>query len=267
MGSDKKNYLDINKAAWDKRTAVHLESDFYDNESFIEGRNSLNRIELDLLGDIEGKSVLHLQCHFGQDTISLARLGASATGIDISEASITAARELNEQIGKNCDFIRSDVYSLPDQLDRSFDLVFSSYGTIGWLPDIQKWAGVVSHFLKPGGMFVFAEFHPVVWMFSDDFSDVHYKYSSKEPIEETTTGTYGDPGSDISADMVSWNHGLADVIQSLIDHGLRLEVFREYDYSPYDCFQGTEEFEPGKFRIKRLGDKIPMVYALRMRKD
>jgi SAM-dependent methyltransferase len=155
---------------------------------------------------------------------------------------------------------------LPNQLNETFDVVFTSYGTIGWLPDLDKWANVIRHFLKPGGQFIFADFHPSVWMFDDDFKDVSYNYFNDGPIVETQTGTYGDKTADFSTTYVMWNHGIAEIFTALTNAKLRIEIVQEFDYSPYDCFRHTEEFEPGKFRIQHLGNRIPMVLALNARK-
>jgi SAM-dependent methyltransferase len=256
------NYLDINRKSWNNRTETHLKSDFYDLAGFLGGKSSLNEIELSILGDISGKSVLHLQCHFGQDSISLARMGANVIGADLSDKAIEAAKKLALETGADAEFICCDLYSLSDYLDKKFDIVFTSYGTIGWLPDLDKWAAVVAHFLKPAGKFVFAEFHPVVWMFDDDFEKVGYNYFNDGPIVETENGTYADRNAEITNTSVGWNHGMAEVINSLIKNGLQIRSFQEYDYSPYNCFRHTNEFEPGKFRITHLGNKIPMVYSI-----
>ncbi|WP_312076061.1 class I SAM-dependent methyltransferase [Chryseobacterium sp.] len=261
-----KNYLDINKNSWNARVEPHLKSDFYFVDEFLNGRNSLNSIELDLLGDLKGKSILHLQCHFGQDTISLSRLGAEVTGIDLSDKAIDAAKDLAEKCNTITKFICTDVYNLPNVLNEKFDIVFTSYGTIGWLPDLKKWADVVNHFLKPEGEFIMAEFHPVVWMFDDDFDGVVYNYFNEKPIIETSEGTYADSSADIVQDYVSWNHPLSDVLQSLIDKDLILENFREFDYSPYPCFRHVEEFEKGKWRISKFENKLPLVYSLKAKK-
>ena len=258
--SDK--YLEINKQSWNKRTEVHFGSEFYDNKTFIEGRNSLNDIEMPLLSDISGKSVLHLQCHFGQDTISLSRMGAQATGIDLSDNAIQKAKELAKTCGTDTRFVESDVYDLPNRLNEKFDLVYTTYGTIGWLPDMDRWAAVANHFLKPGGRLVFADFHPVVWMFDDDFKEVKYRYFNDTAIEEKEEGTYTNPEAKLNEDYVSWNHGIGEVVSALQRQGLFIKDLNEYDYSPYDCFKGTIEFEPGKFRIEKMGNKIPMVYRL-----
>lgn len=257
------DYLAKNKESWNKRTLLHVDSEFYDNEAFIAGKSSLNSIELDLFGDVSGKKILHLQCHFGQDSISLSRLGADVTGIDLSDQAIKTAQELAEKTGQSTKFVCSDVYDLPNHLDEKFDIVFTSYGTIGWLPDINKWANVVQHFLKPGGQFVIAEFHPVVWMFDDDFTKVQYNYFNDEPIIETEAGTYATPDADVKLENVTWNHGMAEVMMSLINAGLSIEEVHEFNYSPYDCVRHLEEFEQGKFRIKHFGNNIPMVYSIR----
>lgn len=262
--SKEEEYLEVNRKSWNQRTIAHLKSDFYDVPGFLQGRSSLKEIELGLLGDIKGKNVLHLQCHFGQDSISMARLGAKVTGIDLSDLAIESARKLASEsnIESTTEFICCDIYDLPNHLDEKFDIVFSSYGTIGWLPDLDKWAKVISHFLKPGGTFVFVEFHPVVWMFDQDFNKIAYRYFKSEAIVETETSTYSSKDEELTTQNVTWNHSLGEVIGSLIQNGLHIDSFEEFDYSPYDCFNQTEEFEPGKFRISHLGNMIPMVFSL-----
>jgi ubiquinone/menaquinone biosynthesis C-methylase UbiE len=179
------DYIEINKKTWNNKTEVHVTSDFYDNESFLHGKSTLKDIELNLLGDISGKKILHLQCHFGQDTMTFSRMGAQATGVDLSDKAIEKAKEFNAQLGLDAQFICCDLYDLPNHLDEQFDIVFTSYGTIGWLPDLDKWSKVASQFLKPGGRFIMAEFHPVVWMFDNDFKEVFYNYFNVTPIIET----------------------------------------------------------------------------------
>lgn len=261
------NYLEINRNSWNRRTESHIKSDFYDVESFLQGNTSLNSIELELLGDIKEKSILHLQCHFGQDSISLSKMGAEATGIDLSDTAIEYAQKLAAEAGTETRFICSDIYELPKHLGQQFDIVFTSYGTIGWLPDMDKWASIVSTFLKSGGEFIFVEFHPVVWMFDDDFKEVAYNYFNAEAIIETETGSYADPNSNEEHESVSWNHPISEVCNALLGKGLIIESLNECDYSPYNCFRHTLEFEPGKFRIKNLANRIPMVYAIKARKS
>ncbi len=260
------NYLEINRIAWNNKTEIHIASDFYDQTNFLKGKSSLKGIELELLGNIQGKSVLHLQCHFGQDSISLQRMGAQVTAMDFSDKAIDCARKIAIETQADVRFICCNIYELPQHLTETFDIVFTSYGTIGWLPDLDAWASIVSQFMKPQGQFIFVEFHPVVWMFDDDFTAVKYPYRSTEAIHETYTGTYADQGAELTQDYVMWNHGISDVLSPLIRRGLEITSFQEYDYSPYNCFRHTVEFEPGRFRISHLQHNLPMVYALKATK-
>lgn len=256
------NYIEINRNSWNNRTEIHLKSEFYDLDRFLSGKTSLNEIELKLLGDIKGKTILHLQCHFGQDTISLSRMGAEVTGIDLSDKAIESAVQIAQETHSNAKFICCNIYDLPKHLDQQFDIVFTSYGTIGWLPDLDRWAKIISTFLKPNGRFVFVEFHPVVWMFDDNFEKIAYSYFNSGAITETESGTYADKTAEITQSYVMWNHGISEVINSLIKNGLEIKSLDEFDYSPYNCFNKTIEFEKKKFRIEHLSDKIPMVYSI-----
>ncbi|WKK67173.1 class I SAM-dependent methyltransferase [Lutimonas zeaxanthinifaciens] len=257
------NYIQVNKKLWDQKTEFHYESEFYNVEDFIKNENSLNPIEIDLLGNLTGKSLLHLQCHFGQDSISLNKLGAEVTAVDFSSKAIERARELNNKMEAKVRFIESDVYKLPEVLDQKFDIVYTSYGVLGWLPDMKKWAEIVSNFLKPGGILVLVEFHPVVWMFSDDFKKIEFKYSDKDPIIEEYEGTYADRNADMTGKSICWNHGLSIVMDALIQQKLEIKTFEEFSYSPYDCFENTVEVEKGKYMIKGLEGKIPMIYSVK----
>ena len=257
------NYLEINKNSWNKRTEIHITSEFYDVEGFIKGKSSLNEIELAIFPDLKGKKVLHLQCHFGQDSISLSRMGANVTGVDLSDKAIESAIELNKTCNTDAEFICCDIYDLPNHLNEQFDFVFTSYGTIGWLPDLNKWGKVISTFLKPGGQFIFVEFHPVVWMFDDNFDQVGYNYLNTGEIIETASGTYTDLNAPITQEYVCWNHGIAEVLMGLINNGLEINSMEEYDFSPYNCFNETvEEYAPKRHRVKHFENKIPMVYSI-----
>lgn len=261
------DYIAINKELWNAKTGHHVRSDFYRNEEFLAGMSSLNDIELGLLGDVKGKRILHLQCHFGQDSLSLARMGAKVTGIDLSDAAIAKAKEQNDILGLDAEFICSNIYDLPNVLDQQFDIVFTSYGTICWLPDLAAWAAIVGRYVQPGGCFVFADFHPVLWMFDNDFTHVQYSYFNKQTIEETESGTYADYSASINLNSVTWNHDQAEVLQNLLNNNLQLERFAEFDYSPYACFPKVTEVAPRKYQIPGMEGKLPMVYALRMRKS
>jgi len=262
MLGNSENYLELNKSTWNRKAPVHLLSDFYEVDSFLNGVSSLNEIELALLGDVQGKNILHLQCHFGQDTLSLVRIGAVATGLDFSSAAIKIAEELAQKMELKATFICEDVYNTPATFHNQFDIVFTSYGTIGWLPDLDRWAEVISKCLKQGGKLVFVEFHPVVWMFDNDFEGVAYHYFKDEAIVETETGTYADRENDEFYTTISWNHSLGEVFRALLSKGLQIKFFDEYDYSPYNCFSGMKEVSKGKYRIAKFDDKIPLVYSL-----
>ena len=257
-----KNYQSTNRDAWNKRVSAHLASDFYSVEGWKAGKTSLNEIELSLLGDVKGKSILHLQCHFGQDSLSLARMGAKVVGVDLSDEAIKTAQQLNQELGLDAQFVVSDILELIGKIDQKFDMVFTSYGTIGWLPDLNKWAETIAHYLIPNGKLVFAEFHPVVWMFDDDFEKVTFRYFNDEAIVETTTGTYADTDAQFEKTEISWNHGLAEVFHALEANAMILKNFEEYDYSPYNCFTGMKKLDERKFIIEKHGNKLPMVYSL-----
>lgn len=228
----------------------------------MKGRTSLNEIELSLLGPLKDKSILHLQCHFGQDSLSFARMGARVTGIDLSDNAISQAKRINKELALDAEFICCNIYDLPEHLEGQFDIVYASYGTIVWLPDLEKWASIISRYLKPGGQFVFVEFHPVVMLFDHDFEKIAYRYFNSGPIIETETGTYADRNASMSQENVTWNHSLSEVVNSLIKAGLEIRRLDEHDYSPYNCFNRTKKIADRKYRIEHLDDKIPMVYSI-----
>lgn len=257
-------YFDTNRKLWNQKTPIHIESKFYNMKGFLSGETSLKTIELALLGNIKGKSILHLQCHFGQDTLSLARMGAEVTGLDISDIAIDEARKLNNLLGLDAKFVCCDVYSAKKIISEKFDIVFTSYGTIGWLPDMDKWADIVSHFLKPSGQFIFVELHPVVWMYNEYFSAVEFPYFNENPIVEISPGTYAKQDASIAMEEVGWNHPLSEVFTSLLNKGLKINHFQEYNYSPHKCFKRMIEHRPGEFVIAHIGNKIPMTYSLVM---
>ena len=257
------SYFDANRNLWNQRTAVHKDSSFYDAAGFKAGKNVLTPIELSELEDISGKKLLHLQCHFGMDTLNWARLGARVTGIDFSDAAISEAKKLSDEMQLDAGFICCNIYDLKDHLNDQFDIVFTSYGVIGWLPDLDKWAEIIAYYLKPGGVFYIAEFHPVVWMFDDDFKEIRYSYANREIIITETKGTYTDRDAPVTGKEYGWNHSISEVINSLTKHGLQLQSLHEYLYSPYPCFNNVAETEPGKWQVKGLENKIPMVYSVK----
>jgi len=260
---DHQQYFEANREGWNKRTIVHKDSSFYDVAAFKAGKSSLNKIELEELGDVKGKSLLHLQCHFGMDTLSWARKGAIVTGIDLSDEAIKAAKELSNELNIPAKFICCNVYDTLQHIDRQFDIVFTSYGVIGWLPDLDKWAYIISHSLKPGGIFYMVEFHPVVWMMDENFEHIKYYYHNEEVIVEEQSGTYTDRNADIHYKEYSWNHSISEVLNMLIKHGLIIQHFNEFNFSCYNCFNNVVQGEDGYWRVKGLENKIPMMYSVK----
>lgn len=267
------NFIDINRRLWNDKVDYHVASTMYNVPDFLNGEDSLNKIESDLLGNIDGKRILHLQCHFGLDSLSLVRRGAKhVTGVDLSNRAIDKARELAEKINQTAStrFICCNIYDLPDHLssdeEELFDIVFTSYGAVGWLPDMDRWASLISRYLKLNGLFIIAEFHPVLWMFDQSFSLIEESYFNEKAIISEYQGTYADRQAPICNRGVGWNHSFSEVLQALINHGLRIDVFQEFDYSPYDCFLNSVKTEDGFYQIKGLEKKIPMVYAIKATK-
>lgn len=258
----KNQYLDVNKSAWNKKVDVHLQSAFYDVKGFMEGQTSLNDIELTIIGDVSQKSILHLQCHFGQDSMSLSRLGAQVVGVDLSDEAIKAAKYISNSLNLDTKFVCCNVYDLPSHLEETFDLVFTSYGTIAWLPDLDRWASLIARYLKPRGRFVIVDFHPFIWMYDDDLRYIKYNYFNVEPIIENESGTYADKNADLSDPMITWNHSLSEVVNSLIRAGLTIQNLNEYNYSPYNVFKDMEEVGPKKYQISQFSDRIPLVFSI-----
>jgi SAM-dependent methyltransferase len=259
-------YFEANRSLWNQRTAVHKDSAFYDLEGFKKGANVLTPIELNEIGEVYGGSLLHLQCHFGMDTMSFSRMGAKCIGIDLSDDAIKLAREINDELKLDAKFVCCNVYETSEYVKEQFDIVFTSYGTIGWLPDLDPWAKVIVERLKQGGFFYMAEFHPVVWMFDDDFTHIKYYYDNKELIVMEDQPTYTGDENEIRGKEYSWNHSISEVLNALINAGLKIEFFNEHTYSPYSNFKNSVETETGKWHIKGMEGKIPMVYSLRARK-
>ncbi len=261
-------YFKANKELWNNKTNVHIESDFYSNASFLEGRNSLNEIELEYLADIKGKKVLHIQCHFGQDSISLARMGAIVTATDISDAAINAARGFNEACGTNVTFVETDTYSIGEHISDKFDLVFMSYGVTCWLPDINRLAEVVSERLKPGGRVICTEFHPMLFTFDFDTDKISYGYNNVHVYEEDVVGTYAqNEGKALRGKEYFWQHSLEELSMPYIKRGMKMSAFREYYYSPYNIFDSLKEKEKGKFVYGDFPYPIPHIYLFEFVKD
>ena len=256
-----KKHIEANKKAWNKRTPIHIKSNFYNNEEFINGKDSLKSIELNAIGDLKEKSLLHLQCHFGQDSISFARKGAKVTAIDFSDVAIREAKKLAKEINIDVNFIESNVLDL--KLNKQFDIVFSSYGVIGWLPDLNAWAATISTHLKKGGLFLLTEFHPFLELIKDNGHNYFYEAN---PDIEMENGTYTDGGSELVTKTCWWNHSLTNIFSALESNGLKLTYFEEFDYSPF-LLDGMIKKEKGKYVLeKRKINSTPYVFNLKATK-
>ncbi len=256
------DYKALNKLNWNKRTPIHLESKFYNQEEFLKGKSSLKEPELSFLPkSLKKQSLLHLQCHFGQDSLSLAKMGAKVTGVDLSDLSIKTAKELALQMKLDAEFICSDIFDFSNETNKSYDWVFTSYGTVIWLPNLKKWASLIQKALKPGGHFLMVDLHPFVWTFDPNMERIAYDYFNGDLIHDVEEKSYTDGRSKEKIESITWNHGLAEIIQALLDEGLMLKKMEEFDYSPYDCLSNLEEQEPGKFRFNHIKNRIPMLHA------
>ena len=258
-------YRKSNRELWNAWTHINANSEVYDLEAFKRGEQSLHTLELEEVGDVSGKSLLHLQCHFGKDTLSWARLGAEVTGVDFSEEGIKLARSLSEELNIPAKFVLSDIYDLPNTLSGQFDIVFTSYGVLGWLPDMKRWGEIVAHFLKPGGTFYVAEVHPFIWVFDDDASDFNVKYSyfHKEPLRFDVKGSYADPDADYTGVEYGWNHTMSDYINALISAGLQIEFLHEFPYICWRALPFMEEREKGWWYLPEDRAMIPLMFSIK----
>ena len=273
------DYLKANLASWDEAVGLHVDSELYDVEGFRAGRVTLSDLELSELGPLvrEGTTLLHLQCHFGLDTLSWARRGAVVTGIDFSGEVIATARSLAADVGlsRRATFVQSDVEGLPDRLSGQFDVVYTSWGALIWLGDLERWAEVVAHFLKPGGTFYIAEFHPYSFLLADDATPEslrvgypYFQYGRPQRFDEP--GDYADPAATPENTVTfEWNHGFAEIIDPLLRRGLRLDFLHEFPFTipgglPVDYLELCED---GLQRVKGRHDDFPLSFTLKMTKE
>ena len=264
-----------NQELWDEWTGVNAASDFYDLAGFLDGsnRNRLRPYEIEEIGDVTGKDLLHVQCHFGMDTLSWAELGAHATGIDFSAAAIDRARRLSQEVNVPAEFVQSDVYSLPDVLDRDFDVVYTSRGVLGWLPDIARWGEVVARFVRPGGIFYITEIHPITLVFDEepdavDAMRLRYSYwETQEPITLPVQGSYADPDAQVNKEVEhGWNHGLGEIVTALATAGLHIESLREYPFLEWPA-PFLEARDDGTWRLPGdMDGTLPLFYSLKATK-
>jgi 2-polyprenyl-3-methyl-5-hydroxy-6-metoxy-1,4-benzoquinol methylase len=263
--------LDRNRSHWDELAELHPNTEYYDVEGFRDGGSSLDWLELEGVGDVSGQTLLHLQCHFGLDTLSWLREGAAeVVGTDFSATAIETARDLAEQVdlADRATFIESDLYAL----DEEFDVVFTSYGVLNWLPDVEAWADIVAHFLKPGGRFFIAELHPISHVFmdlrvdEDDTVRSDWPYFSDEPLTFDEDGSYADFEANVEHTVTHvWSHSVGEIVTALVDAGLTVNELREHPFVSFEQF-------PGRIRKRADGhweipdEDYPLTFSARAHK-
>lgn len=268
------DYQEVNRASWDERVPAHVASPDYGVTRFIDDPGFLSevvRFDVPLLGDIAGLRGVHLQCHIGTDTVSLARLGASMTGLDFSEPAVAAARALASATGADATFVQAELYAAVDVLGRGgFDLVYTGIGALCWLPSIRRWASVVAALLAPGGRLFIREGHPMLWALDDERRDdllvVKYPYFERaEPTVWEAGGTYVQTDAVFEHNVThEWNHGIGEVITALLSEGMALTGFTEHDSVPWEALPGKMARTPGgEWRLAQDPSRLPCSYTLR----
>jgi SAM-dependent methyltransferase len=271
MKNAKKLYDDIRKK-WDENAKINYDSEMYQTEAFLKGQSTLNSIELEELGSfIKGKKLLHLQCHFGLDTLSWAREGAKVTGVDISGEAIRLARQLAKETAIDATFIQANIYDLPEVLEEKYDVIFTSYGVLCWLNNLQRWGEIIAHYLQPGGIFYIAEFHRFIWVFDwdakDDFVLKNNYFHSPEPLSYTVTGSYADDEKTFEEQKGhEWAHSLSDVLNSLINAGLEIKFLNEYPKAPFKRFPFLKKGKDGYWRYDHPEIQLPLVFTIMAKK-
>ena len=262
-------YSCSNRKLWDEWVPLHAASAFYHLDAFKAGANVLNDLELGEVGPVAGKSLLHLQCHFGMDTLSWARLGAHVTGVDYSEEAIALANQLASEVNLPGRFICSDIYALDDALQEQFDIVYTSYGVLSWLPDIPRWAKLAANHVKPGGIFYIAEFHPFAMVLDDEAGEYRLctPYFEKNVMEFKVQGSYANRRGEVKTPVeYGWNHTLGEIVSSLIDAGLALEFLHEHPFTVYEQLSFLKPDGKGLWRPPEEPAMLPLMFSLRAKK-
>ncbi|MBM3292385.1 class I SAM-dependent methyltransferase [Candidatus Bathyarchaeota archaeon] len=264
------HYYEVNKKRWRELLSIHTVSGEYDIEGFLKGGSSLHNLELEALPNVKKKSMLHLQCYFGLDTLSWARRGARITGVDFNEKAIEYAQMLAEKTGLQAKFINCNIYDIEKHLQKQFDIVYTSYGVLCWLHDIQDWARIAARYLKPGGTFFIAEFHPFSWIYDENSQKelkIKYNYWHKdEPDHGISETSYAASGYKLqNKETYEWNHPLGTVVTALVEAGLTIQWIHEYPFSvDGDQFKFMKKDENGYWRLP--GDPIPLMYSIKAKK-
>lgn len=264
--------LAANLARWEEQVDIHIGSDFYRVKEFLAGKTSLDPLILDEIGDLRGKRLLHLQCHFGLDTLSLARLGAAATGLDFSPRAIGAAEHLAAEAKLDTRFICARVDKAHEKAGTGYDIVFSSWGVLMWLPDLGVWARNIAQCLAPGGFFYLAEGHPMLWAFDDEGETaaenlrVVRSYFLEGPQQWDNARDYADPSVSLAHFRShEWQHTLGEVVTALAEAGLRIEFLHEHDRLVWQGLPCLVQDGP-YFTMPDNAPRLPLSYSVKARK-
>jgi 2-polyprenyl-3-methyl-5-hydroxy-6-metoxy-1,4-benzoquinol methylase len=262
--------MQANRRLWDEWAHINANSADYAHQDFLRGRNSLHTLEQTEVGSVQAKRLLHLQCHFGQDTLSWARLGAEVTGMDFSPEAIQIARQSAEELNLPARFLCCNLYDLPQHLSETFDVVYTSYGVLTWLPDLAEWARIAASYVRPGGFFYIAEFHPFTMVFDDDNERVeqHYPYFNEGAIILPVQGSYADRNAEVRQPIsYEWSYPLGEVVTALIEAGLRIEYVHEFPYTVYNAFPWLEKHADGNYYPRPGIPSLPLMFSIRAVKD
>jgi SAM-dependent methyltransferase len=238
-------------------------------DAFLAGAETLQPFEIEEVGDVEGRRLVHLQCHFGLDALSWARRGASVVGLDFSQPAIAAAASLARETGLEARFVAADVYDAPEALGKErFDIVYTGLGALNWIPDLPAWAGVVASLLADGGFLYLSEFHPITWVFADHDLGIEHDYFHDPAGERVDDpGTYADLEAATTHNVTfEWAHALRDVIGAVVGAGLRLELFNEHDYTLFPRWPFLVPGPNGSYHYPEGSPRLPLMYSLRARR-
>ncbi|MFH9420026.1 class I SAM-dependent methyltransferase [Streptomyces sp. NPDC017529] len=263
-----------NRAMWDERVPIHLASDYYDQDGFRRSRDVIRDFEVAEVGDVTGRTLLHLQCHIGQDTLSWAHRGAArVVGLDFSEPAIEAARATAAELGIGTDraaFVAADVYDAAEAVAsvadiEAYDIVYTGIGSLCWLPDIRRWAGTAASLVAPGGFLYLAEFHPITDALDDESgARVAHDYFSRDAWIDESPGTYTDfEAPTVNNRRVEWQHTLGDVVSALAAAGLRVDFLHEHDMTLFQRFGSLERGDDGFYRQPAGRPRVPLMYSLK----
>ncbi|MEU9163939.1 class I SAM-dependent methyltransferase [Streptomyces sp. NPDC048424] len=260
--------LALNRALWDERARIHGSTPtdrFYDVESFVAGRETLYALERELAGDVAGKDLLHLQCHFGMDTLSWARLGARVTGVDFAPTAIERARQLAGRTGLDATFVEADTQRLPDTLADRFDLVVATYGVLCWIADLDGWMRGAAMALRPGGSLVVVDLHPAFQSVAAlDPLVVDWPYGGGEPQHETVTSTYAEPDLSLPAqDSVQYPYSIGEIVTAAASAGLTVKHLGEHVAAEFDPRGFLTPGRDGLYRLPFGDSHLPVLYSLR----